>query len=54
MSALTGMNTDLASFLIPLGVIVYTMAGGLKATFIASYFNTRFVLRFSFTDYREF
>lgn len=42
--ALTGMNTDLASFLIPLGVIIYTMAGGLKATFIASYFNTSVIL----------
>lgn len=44
VSALTGMNTDLASFLIPLGVIIYTMAGGLKATFIASYFNTSVIL----------
>lgn len=44
VNALTGMNTDLASFLIPLGVILYTMAGGLKATFIASYFNTAVIL----------
>ncbi|CAN8070123.1 unnamed protein product [Agarophyton chilense] len=44
VSALTGMNTDLASFLIPLGVILYTLAGGLKATFIASYFNTAVIL----------
>lgn len=44
VTALTGMNTDLASFLIPLGVIVYTIAGGLKATFIASYFNTAVIL----------
>lgn len=40
VSALTGINVDLASFLIPLGVIMYTLAGGLKATFVASYFNT--------------
>lgn len=42
--ALTGVNTDLASFLIPIGVILYTLAGGLKATFIASYFNTAVIL----------
>lgn len=41
---LTGMNIDLASFLIPLGVILYTFAGGLKATFVASYFNTAVIL----------
>jgi urea-proton symporter len=44
INALTGMNTDLASFLIPLGVIIYTVAGGLKATFIASYFNTAVIM----------
>lgn len=44
INALTGLNTDLASFLIPLGVILYTLAGGLKATFIASYFNTSVIL----------
>lgn len=44
VNALTGMNTNLASFLIPLGVISYTLAGGLKATFIASYFNTAVIL----------
>jgi urea-proton symporter len=44
VNGLTGMATDLASFLIPLGVIIYTVAGGLKATFIASYFNTAVIL----------
>lgn len=44
VNALTGINTDLASFLIPLGVILYTMAGGLKATFVASYFNTAMIM----------
>ena len=43
-NALTGMNTDLASFLIPLGVFVYTLAGGLKATFIASYLHTVLIM----------
>jgi urea-proton symporter len=37
--ATTGININLASFLIPLGVIMYTLAGGLKATFIASWVN---------------
>ncbi|KAI2510407.1 sodium solute symporter [Fragilaria crotonensis] len=39
-SALTGMNINLASFLIPWGVILYTAAGGLKATFLACYIHT--------------
>merc|ERR1712151_24884 len=38
--ALTGMDYRLASFLIPWGVILYTAAGGLKATFLASYIHT--------------
>ncbi|CAM6081904.1 unnamed protein product [Calypogeia fissa] len=40
VEALTGMNIYAASFLIPLGVIVYTLAGGLKATFLASYIHS--------------
>ena len=40
VEALTGMDRRLASFLIPWGVILYTAAGGLKATFIASYLHT--------------
>lgn len=40
VNALTGMNLNLASFLIPWGVIAYTAAGGLKATFLASYTHT--------------
>jgi SSS family transporter len=42
--ALTGMNIDIASFLIPLGNVVYTIFGGLEATFVASYFNTLVIL----------
>merc|ERR1719253_1011768 len=33
----------LASFLIPWGVILYTSAGGLKATFMASYLHTTII-----------
>lgn len=40
VEALTGMDYRLASFFIPWGVILYTAAGGLKATFIASYLHT--------------
>jgi Na+/proline symporter len=35
-----GMNLYAASFLIPLGVVVYTLHGGLKATFLASYLHS--------------
>jgi Na+/proline symporter len=34
---LTGMNTIAVCFLLPLGVVVYTLFGGLKATFISDY-----------------
>ncbi|GMQ03931.1 hypothetical protein CsSME_00049537 [Camellia sinensis var. sinensis] len=40
VNALTGVNIYAASFLIPLGVIVYTLVGGLKATFLASYIHS--------------
>jgi SSS family transporter len=43
VNALTGMDVNLASFLIPWGVILYTAAGGLKATFLASYFHTAII-----------
>lgn len=43
VNALTGVNTDLASFMIPWGVILYTAAGGLKATFLASYLHTAII-----------
>jgi len=43
VEALTGMQYELASFLIPWGVILYTSAGGLKATFMASYFHTMII-----------
>ncbi|KAK8963295.1 Urea-proton symporter DUR3 [Platanthera guangdongensis] len=40
VNVLTGVNIYVASFLIPLGVIIYTLAGGLKATFLASYIHS--------------
>ena len=43
VNALTGIDVYIAAFLIPIGVIAYTLFGGLKATFLAEYFNTAFI-----------
>jgi len=40
INAVAGCDLYLTSFLIPWGVIIYTAAGGLKATFLASYVHT--------------
>lgn len=40
VNGLTGMNISIAAFLIPIGVMIYTLVGGLKATFIADYIHT--------------
>ncbi|KAE8334073.1 Sodium:solute symporter family-domain-containing protein [Aspergillus sergii] len=40
VSALTGMNVIASSYLLPLGVAVYTYFGGLKATFLTDYVHT--------------
>ncbi|KAI8980332.1 Sodium:solute symporter family-domain-containing protein [Pilobolus umbonatus] len=37
---LTGMNIIAACFLLPLGVVVYTLFGGIKATFMSDYAHT--------------
>lgn len=37
---LTGMNTVAACFLIPIGVSIYVLAGGMRATLIADYSHT--------------
>lgn len=34
---LTGMHTIAACFLLPVGVVVYTLFGGIKATFMSDY-----------------
>ncbi|GME67293.1 unnamed protein product [[Candida] boidinii] len=39
-TAATGMHTVAASFLLPLGVMIYTALGGLKATFISDWIHT--------------
>ena len=40
VNGLTGMDISIAAFLIPIGVMVYTLVGGLKATFVADYMHT--------------
>ncbi|ORZ00361.1 Sodium:solute symporter family-domain-containing protein [Syncephalastrum racemosum] len=44
VSYLTGMNVIAACFLLPLGVIVYTLFGGIKATFLSDYSHTLVIL----------
>jgi SSS family transporter len=43
VNSLTGVDIYVAAFLIPVGVIIYTFFGGLKATFLAEYLNTVFL-----------
>ena len=43
VNALTGVDITLAAFLIPAGIIAYTVFGGLKATFFAEYLNAGFI-----------
>ena len=40
---LTGLDKTWSSFLIPLGVLIYTFNGGLRATFFASYLHTAII-----------
>jgi urea-proton symporter len=55
VSSLTGMPTPAACFLLPLGVIMYTMFGGIKATFLTDWVHTFMlliiILIFAFTTY---
>ncbi|KAL4916121.1 Sodium:solute symporter family-domain-containing protein [Aspergillus aurantiobrunneus] len=44
ISALTGMHIIAATFLLPVGVTVYTFVGGIKATFLTDYFHTTVIL----------
>ncbi|KAG8750494.1 hypothetical protein FRC12_012866 [Ceratobasidium sp. 428] len=52
---LTGMNTIAACFLIPVGVAIYVMAGGMRATLLCDYTHTAvlfaIILTFIFTVY---
>ncbi|KAI7303377.1 solute symporter family transporter [Hortaea werneckii] len=55
VTSLTGMNVYAAIFLIPLGVCVYVILGGLRATFLCDYSHTLvlmvIILYFMFTAY---
>jgi Na+/proline symporter len=55
VSSLTGVPTAAACFLLPLGVVIYTMFGGIKATFLTDYVHTVIllviILTFAFTTY---
>ncbi len=43
VNSLTGVDITLAAFLLPAGIILYTIFGGLKATFFAEYINAGFI-----------
>lgn len=43
VNALTGMNIYACAFLIPIGIIMYTAVGGLKATFMSCYIHTVYI-----------
>lgn len=40
LTSLTGVPTAAACFLLPFGVVLYTLFGGIKATFITDYMHT--------------
>lgn len=40
INTMTGMHTVAACFLLPIGVVLYTIFGGIKATFITDYLHT--------------
>lgn len=40
VESLTGVPTAAACFLLPIGVVLYTMFGGIKATFLTDYAHT--------------
>lgn len=43
VNALTGVNIYIAAFMIPIGIVIYTFFGGLKATFLADYLNVTLI-----------
>lgn len=44
ITALTGMHIIAATFLLPIGVVLYTFVGGIKATFLTDYIHTFIIL----------
>ena len=55
VTSLTGVPTAAACYLLPVGVVLYTMFGGIKATFLTDYVHTVMILIiifiFAFTAY---
>ena len=55
VTSLCGVPTAAACYLLPIGVVLYTMFGGIKATFLTDYAHTVVILvilfTFSFTAY---
>jgi Na+/proline symporter len=55
VTSLTGVPTAAGCFLLPVGVVLYTMFGGIKATFLTDYVHTVMILIiifiFAFTAY---
>lgn len=55
VNSLTGVPTAAACFLLPVGVVLYTIFGGIKATFLTDYVHTVMTLvilmLFAFTAY---
>lgn len=55
VTSLTGMPTAAACFLLPIGVVLYTLFGGIKATFLTDYVHTVMIIVvifiFAFTAY---
>lgn len=44
ITALTGMDATASTYLLPLGVAIYTYFGGLKATFLTDYVHTTIIM----------
>ncbi|KAL3440589.1 Sodium:solute symporter family-domain-containing protein [Aspergillus insuetus] len=44
VSSLTGINVYASTYLLPLGVVVYTYWGGLRATFLTDYIHTFIIM----------
>lgn len=44
ITGLTGMNVTASTYLLPLGVAVYTYFGGLRATFLTDYVHTFIIM----------
>ena len=44
VSSLTGLNVYVSTYLLPLGVVIYTYWGGLRATFLTDYIHTFIIM----------